>query len=81
MPLTPLAIHEGKVFEVLHGCGLASLELANGSVVTVDRHTAGIVFAKLKRGQRFLCFFDRDQYRRVIKAELMGGNPANPLHQ
>jgi hypothetical protein len=61
---------EGKVFEVLHGCGLASVSSKQGSIYTVDRHAPGIDFDNLHKDQLIRCMVDLDS-KRVVRADLI----------
>jgi len=61
---------EGKVFEVLPGCGLASVSSKQGSIYTVDRHTPGIAFDELHNDQVLRCMVDLDS-KRVLRADLI----------
>ena len=56
---------EGKVFEVLPGCGLASVSSKQGSIYTVNRLTPGIAFDEVLR-----CMVDLDS-KRVLRADLI----------
>ena len=61
---------EGKVFEVLHGCGLACVNSQQGSIYTVHRHTPGIDFEKLQKDQSSRCMVDLES-KRVVRANLI----------
>lgn len=61
---------EGKVFEILHGCGLASVSSRQGSIYTVDRQTPGIDFEELHNDQMLRCMVDLDS-KRVLRADLI----------
>jgi hypothetical protein len=59
----------GEVFEVLAGCGLASIRASSG-IYTVDRGTKGIAFEDLHEGQRIRCQVDA-RFNRVLHADLL----------
>ena len=69
MPAVPFEI-EGEVFEVLHGCGLASIASLHGAIYTLDRQTPGIDFNELYEGRWVRCELGGDATR-VLHAELV----------
>ena len=62
---------EGEIFEVLEGCGLASILSSSDAIYTVDRETPGLTFADLRPGQFVRCTVDCE-FERVLHAGLIG---------
>ena len=69
MPAASFEI-EGEVFEVLRGCGLASISSRHGAIYTIDRQTPGIDFEELQEGRRVRCAI-AGEVGRVLHAELV----------
>jgi hypothetical protein len=69
--LVPYFCVDGEVIEVLTDFGLAHVRTSEGTVYGITRHTPGVVFDKLREGQKIRIQAEK-KFSRVSHAELIG---------